>query len=255
MKREKVFVSYSHRDKEWLDRLQTHLRPLEREGLIERWDDTRIEAGLQWHEEIRSALASSKVAVLLVSADFLASEFIATEELPSLLASAEAQGLVILPMIISPSRFDKTPLARFQSVNSPSRPLAGLSTNEQEAMFVQMANAVERAIGSSTADKESASESRSDQRNAAAITGAPGSGGARLFPHRFKASWILAGIGLATLLVVAWLLIPVTADRVPAKPGQTEITVHAESGVAAGGDINAGDISISAPQPGPQHGD
>jgi hypothetical protein len=254
VKREKVFVSYSHRDKKWLDRLQTHLRPLEREGLIERWDDTRIEAGLEWDKEIRTALASSRVAVLLVSADFLASDFIATKELPTLLMSAEAQGLVILPMIISPSRFDKTPLARFQAINPPSRPLVGLSTNEQEAMFVQMANAVERVLESSAINKETASESTHHPRDTF-ITSGPTSGGARFFSHRFKASWMLAGIGLAMLVVVVWLLIPATVERAPSEPEQTEMKVQAEYGVAAGGDINAKDITISAPQSGPKNAD
>ena len=254
MKREKVFVSYSHRDKEWLDRLQTHLKPLEREGLIERWDDTRIEAGLEWHKEIRTALASSRVAVLLVSADFLASDFIATEELPTLLASAEAQGLIILPLIISPSRFDKTPLAKFEAINSPSRPLVGLSMNEQEAMFVQMANAVERALEPSRIDKQAVSESTVHPRNTV-NTSDPQSGGDKLFLHRFKASWMLTGIGLAILLVVVWLLIPGTAEMGAFKPEQTEMKVQAEYGVAAGGDINAKDITISAPQSVPKNAD
>jgi len=56
--RNQVFISYSHKDKRWLERLQTHLKPLEREGSIERWDDTMINAGENWREEIRKEIAS-----------------------------------------------------------------------------------------------------------------------------------------------------------------------------------------------------
>ena len=61
--RTKVFISYSHKDIEWLERLQVHLKPLEREGKIERWDDTLIESGEKWKETIRNAITSAKVAV------------------------------------------------------------------------------------------------------------------------------------------------------------------------------------------------
>ena len=51
-----VFVSYSHRDKQWLDRLQVHLRPLARGGDLELWDDTRLDPGDQWRVAIRGAI-------------------------------------------------------------------------------------------------------------------------------------------------------------------------------------------------------
>ena len=77
-----VFISYCHRDTAWLDRLKIHLRPLVRRTSLDLWDDSRISPGQAWQKEIAGALARADVAILLVSADFLASDFIVNNELP-----------------------------------------------------------------------------------------------------------------------------------------------------------------------------
>lgn len=141
--RKKVFISYSHKDGKWLERLRVHITDLERRGLVEVWDDTKIQPGAEWRQEIDNALASASVAVLLVSADFIASNFIAENELPPLLAAAEKKGVVILPLIIGPSLFETIEsLARFQSINSPSKPLIGLSKVKQEACLVKLSRTI-----------------------------------------------------------------------------------------------------------------
>jgi tetratricopeptide (TPR) repeat protein len=144
--RKKVFVSYSHTDSEWLKRVQTHLKDLTRRGMVDLWDDTKIQSGSQWREEIRGALESAKVAVLLISADFIASDFIAEDELPPLLAAAEKDGVKILSLILSPSRYEKIEsLSKYQSINPPSKPLIGLPKVEQEAYLVKLSDDVLRA--------------------------------------------------------------------------------------------------------------
>src|SRR4051794_4914264 len=95
-----IFISYSHCDSTWLERLQVHLKPLEKEGFFDIWDDTRISTGQNWSVEIKKAIESSQVAVLLISADFLASDYIISEELPCLLAAAQTQGLIVMPVIL-----------------------------------------------------------------------------------------------------------------------------------------------------------
>jgi hypothetical protein len=144
----KVFISYSHRDKRWLERLRVHLAPLERDQKIDVWDDSRINSGLKWHNEIKKALRNTKAAILLVSADFLASDFINTHELPVLLDIAERRGAIILPLIVSPSQFAKHPrLSKYQAVNDPSRPLIGLRRVNQEQILLQLAERIEAAAG------------------------------------------------------------------------------------------------------------
>lgn len=138
-----VFISYSHRDAQWLERLQVHLKPLEKQNLIDLWDDKRIKAGAQWKKEISKALAKAKVAILLISADFLASDFIVDNELPPLLQSAKENNTRIIPIIISASPFDVDPyLSEFQALNDPNNPIVGMKPNEQEDLFSKVSKIV-----------------------------------------------------------------------------------------------------------------
>ena len=144
----KIFISYSHHNRDTLERLRVHLKPLERDDLIDPWDDTRLKTGQLWKDEIKNVLATAKVAVLLVSADFLASDFIATEELPPLLAAERARGLIIMPVILGPCRYTETPgLAQFMSVNDPARPISKMRKPDREAIWVKLAKDIEEAIG------------------------------------------------------------------------------------------------------------
>ncbi len=147
-KREKIFISYSHKDSKWLERVQVHLKGLRHLEIdAQAWDDTQIQSGMKWYKEIKGALAQSQAAILLISADFLASDFIANEELPELLKTAKNNGLTILPVIVKPSLFGKTKLGAFQAVNNPSKPLAGLSVSEQDAELVKLAERVAELVG------------------------------------------------------------------------------------------------------------
>ena len=140
----KVFVSYSHKDVEFLNRLLVHLRPLEFEGLIDLWVDTKIKAGEKWKVAIENALEHSRVAILLISADFLASTFIVENELPPLLANAELEGTKIIPVIVKPCRFTRDKhLSVFQAINNPTSPIANLSDGKREEIYDKVAEAVE----------------------------------------------------------------------------------------------------------------
>jgi hypothetical protein len=146
-KKNSLFVSYSHADREYLDRLMVHLRPLEKEGLIDLWVDTRLRAGDRWKKEIEKALERANVAVLLVSADFLASDFITDNELPPLLRKAEDQGTRIIPLIVKPCRFTRDKhLRHFQPLNDPRKSLILVEVGEQEAYYDQLASEVEQAL-------------------------------------------------------------------------------------------------------------
>lgn len=146
--RQTIFISYSHKDADpWLDRLNVHLKPLVREGLIELWADTAIKPADEWRAEIASAIARARVAILLVSANFFASDFIARNELPPLLEKAKEDGLVVLPINVSASRLNREQwLARYQAVNPPSEPLNAMTEADCERIYERLAEQIEGVL-------------------------------------------------------------------------------------------------------------
>ena len=104
------------------------------------WDDLRLQAGDRWREEIELSISRARVAVLLISADFMASDFIQDNELPPLLNAASADGCRLLPIVVGPSIVGEVEsLASLQLVNPPAEPLIGMNLREQENLFVRVA--------------------------------------------------------------------------------------------------------------------
>lgn len=147
-KRDKLFISYSHQDRAWLEKLQLNLRPYFRqnEASILAWDDRQIRPGAKWFDEIDHALASACVAVLLVTPDFLASEFINDVELPHLLRAAQTEGLQILWIAVRASAVAATEISHYQGLNNPAEPLANLSEAAQDAKLVEICKKIKHAL-------------------------------------------------------------------------------------------------------------
>jgi O-acetyl-ADP-ribose deacetylase (regulator of RNase III) len=141
-----VFISYAHRDAEWVGRLQTMLKPLVRTSGITIWDDGAIRAGTNYRDEIAAALESARVAILLVSPNFLASDFIAERELPPLLAAARRDELTVICVHLSASLYTDTELETYQAANNPQRPLDMLSPAEQNQQLVSICQQIKTAL-------------------------------------------------------------------------------------------------------------
>ena len=142
MNKNKIFISYSHEDSEWLKTVQLHLKTIANTiGGIDVWDDTRIKTGDKWKKEIEEALQSAGVAILLVSPNFLASDFIANDELPPILRKAESEGTHIFPIFvrqISKAVFLRSKLKDFQFLNPPEKPLNGCSDPEVDKLMSKL---------------------------------------------------------------------------------------------------------------------
>jgi len=133
----RVFLSYSHQDEAWKDRISRHLRVL---GDLEVWDDRQIALGTDWLPAIEQALAVAGLAVLVVSADFLTSDFILRREIPPLLERRQAGGLVVVPVIARPCAWQAVPwLARIQCYPKAGRPLAEVGKARAERDLAELA--------------------------------------------------------------------------------------------------------------------
>ena len=115
---------------------------------IDYWDDTKLKGGDKWKIEIEKAIAKANVAILLVSTDFLASDFISTDELPPLLRKAEEDGTRILPLIVSPCAFTMSEIGDFQDINNPEKTLADLGSDEAaiERAYLELVKSIKDLI-------------------------------------------------------------------------------------------------------------
>lgn len=145
----KIFISYSHRDKKYLDDLLLHLTPLTRgEGSIETWSDKMLRVGDNWKESIKASIDECDVAILLISAPFLASDFIINEELEPLYNRHSLDGIKIICVPVSHSSFESDKiLSQFQSLPSPDKPIKSLSSAKRDRIYEQIRQSVAQTAG------------------------------------------------------------------------------------------------------------
>ncbi len=162
-----VFISYAHTDNEnadrsqrWLDRVLEHLQSVQLNSTLSVWSDTDLRSGDDWHDKIQQSLADTKVALLLVSAAFLKSEYIRDHEMPLLLQRHRRDELVIISLVIRPCAFDQavfrfpspeegpheTDLSRLQSPAPPAKPLSSLPSHQQDEVLATVARDIKKIL-------------------------------------------------------------------------------------------------------------
>ncbi len=142
-----VFISYSHKDEEWKDRLVTHLGVLERQGILDLWNDRRIALGDDWRPEIENAISRASIAILMVSANFLTSKFIVDEELPKFLERRANDGLRVIPLIVRPCAWKRVDwLAKLQGGTKDNKPLSSGSEYEIDSVLAALTDKVAEII-------------------------------------------------------------------------------------------------------------
>lgn len=140
----KVFFSYAHRDEDLLEKLVRHLALLKREITITAWHDREIVAGNQWAEEIRDHLQSADLILLLVSADFIASDYCYAIELKQAMKRHYNREATVIPIILRSVDWQNAPFGQLQALPKDAKPITSW-TNEDEA-FLSVVQGIRRAV-------------------------------------------------------------------------------------------------------------
>ena len=143
MTKPSVFVSYSHKDEHWKDRLRPHLGVLEQVGRITIWDDRQIDAGAEWYEKIKQVMERAAVAVCLISADYLASDFVTKEEIPYLLERRAHDGMALIPVLLRPCPWKAVPwLTPIQMLPRDGKSVSKDFKDDWDEVFAEVAGCI-----------------------------------------------------------------------------------------------------------------
>src|SRR5205823_2181853 len=119
-----IFCSYAHADERWLRRLETHLSLLKRQGLISVWYDRLIVPGVDWANTIDTHLETASVILLLVSANFLASDYCYGIEMKRALERQKAGEAQVIPVLVRSADWTGAPFSHLQALPTNGKPLA-----------------------------------------------------------------------------------------------------------------------------------
>jgi hypothetical protein len=137
----KAFISYAHADSRHLDRFSVHLKGClpDKTERLKIWSDRDIKVGDAWEPELKQALESASIAVLLVSADFLASNYVRNYELPTLLKAAEVGRVKLISFVLGPCAIKTSGLEKHQIFNDMSGSFSTLSRGKREDWWNKLA--------------------------------------------------------------------------------------------------------------------
>jgi hypothetical protein len=119
----RVFYSYSSKDEVLREELDTHLALLQREGTIEAWHFRKILPGSEWEREIRDELERADIILLLISSDFIASDYCYDREMKRALEKHDEGTARVIPILVRPTDWERTPFARLQALPEDARPV------------------------------------------------------------------------------------------------------------------------------------
>ena len=153
-----IFFCYAREDEALLNKLKSHLRPLQRQGLIDVWYDRDISAGTEWEQEINQHLNSAQIVLLLVSPDFMDSEYCYSIEMKRALERHQRGEAKVIPIILRPVDWHGEPLGGLQALPTDGKPVTSKKDwDDQDAALYDVTKGIRKVVMQLTSPHASAS--------------------------------------------------------------------------------------------------
>ncbi len=133
-----IFISYASEDEKLRDELVKHLASLNRQGLTNTWYNNKIEAGFHKQAEIEQHLKSAQIILLLVSADFIASDYLYSIEMQQAIERHKQARVYVVPVLLRPVYWQDTPLAQFAMLPTGAKPVTTHDDQDEALLDVVM---------------------------------------------------------------------------------------------------------------------
>ncbi|KPA09755.1 membrane protein containing Sulphatase-modifying factor domain protein [Candidatus Magnetomorum sp. HK-1] len=199
-----VFISYSHKEPQWKDKLVEYLTLYKQEHYFDIWVDDKIRGGEEWEKEIHTAITNADVAILLISNNFLISKYIRETELP-LIQNQFAKGLVIYPIIVSDCDWSEWKCLSERQCRFNNMPLDKLSSPDLSTALKQSAIEIKEIIHTNQSESKK-TLSKPSLSSPAQIK----SNASKELPQ-----WLEAALFVFTLLLMCIMTLSITYNYFP----------------------------------------
>lgn len=139
-----VFISYSRRDRGLRNELENHLSNLRQQGAIRSWYDGDISPGTEWAPQIIDHLNRAQIILLLISADFMASDFCFSIEMVQAIARHNANQARVIPIILRPTDWKGALFAKLKVLPTDGKPITKWPTHDDA--FADIVQGIRKAV-------------------------------------------------------------------------------------------------------------
>lgn len=142
----RLFISYSHKDEVHKEEILKHLTILVRSGKLAAWDDRQILPGAEWDSVIKEYLRTYEIIVLLISSDFLASEYCYSKEMKIAIDRHDCSEAIVIPVFVRECNFSGAPFAKLQGLPTDAKPIEDWQSWDKA--YTIIAKGIEKVITS-----------------------------------------------------------------------------------------------------------